>query len=146
MQVKSFAECSTGSILQYLRPSLSYHLSLRSLFCLFLSGRLRQVLLNIALWKLPLVLNGLKVFFLLFREEKQEQLSDLSDELGEQKSLATKLRNEVCYNQATSNRAIYSQETSQDKLSEASNRQSIIVIQVHDKLHEKLFISTFSYL
>ena len=31
-------------ILQYFRPSLSYHLSLRS-FCLFLSGRLRQVLL-----------------------------------------------------------------------------------------------------
>ena len=33
------------SILQYFRPSLSYHLSLRSLFCLFLRGRLRQVLL-----------------------------------------------------------------------------------------------------
>ena len=31
--------------LQYFWPSLSYHLSLRSLFCLFLSGRLRQVLL-----------------------------------------------------------------------------------------------------
>ena len=45
MQVKRIAECSKGSILQYFRPSLSYHLSLRSLFCLFLSGRLRQVLL-----------------------------------------------------------------------------------------------------
>ena len=33
------------SILQYIRPSLSYHLSLRPLFCLFLNGRLRQVLL-----------------------------------------------------------------------------------------------------
>ena len=33
------------SILQYFQPSLSYHLSLRPLFCLFLSGRLRQVLL-----------------------------------------------------------------------------------------------------
>ena len=33
------------SILQYFWPSLSYHLSLRVLFCLFLSGRLRQVLL-----------------------------------------------------------------------------------------------------
>ena len=31
------------SILQYFRTSLSYHLSLRPLFCLFLSGRLRQV-------------------------------------------------------------------------------------------------------
>ena len=29
MQVKSIAECSNGSILQYFRPSLSYHLSLR---------------------------------------------------------------------------------------------------------------------
>ena len=40
------AECSKGSILQYFRPSLSYHLSLR-FFCLFLSGHLhvRQVLL-----------------------------------------------------------------------------------------------------
>ena len=41
MQVKSIAE----SILQYFRPSLSYHLPLRALFFLFLSGRLRQVLL-----------------------------------------------------------------------------------------------------
>ena len=32
-----------GSILQYFRPSLSYHLSLRSLFCLFWSCHLRQV-------------------------------------------------------------------------------------------------------
>ena len=32
-------------ILQYFRPSLSYHLSLRYLFCLILSGRLRLVLL-----------------------------------------------------------------------------------------------------
>ena len=42
---QSIAECSKGSILQYFRPALSYHLSLRFLFCLFLSGRLRQVLL-----------------------------------------------------------------------------------------------------
>ena len=35
------------SILQYFRPSLSYYLSLRSLFCLFLSGRFTQVLLYI---------------------------------------------------------------------------------------------------
>ena len=33
------------SILQYFRTSLSYYLSLRSLFCLFWSGCLRQVLL-----------------------------------------------------------------------------------------------------
>ena len=32
MQVKSIAECSDGSILQYFRPSLSYYLSLRPLF------------------------------------------------------------------------------------------------------------------
>ena len=44
MQVKSFAEYN-GSILQYFRASLSNHLSLISWFCLFLSGRLRQVLL-----------------------------------------------------------------------------------------------------
>ena len=39
MQVKSIVECSKGCILQYFWPSLSCHLSLRSLFCLFLSGR-----------------------------------------------------------------------------------------------------------
>ena len=33
------------SILQYFRPSISYHLSLSPLFCLLLSGCLRQVLL-----------------------------------------------------------------------------------------------------
>ena len=45
MQVKSIAECSKGSILQYFRPSLNFHLSLRYLFCLFLSGCFTQVLL-----------------------------------------------------------------------------------------------------
>ena len=38
MQVKSIAECSKGSILQYFRPSLSFHLPFKTLFCLFLSG------------------------------------------------------------------------------------------------------------
>ena len=51
MQVKSIAECSEGSILQYFRPSLSYHLSKRSLFCLFLSGCFTQVLLYF-LWSM----------------------------------------------------------------------------------------------
>ena len=45
MQVKSIAESSNGSILQYFRPSLSQHFPLRHLFCLFLSGRLRYALL-----------------------------------------------------------------------------------------------------
>ena len=45
MQAKGIADCSKGSILQYFRPVLSYNLSLRTLSCLFLSGRLRQVLL-----------------------------------------------------------------------------------------------------
>ena len=35
------------SILQYFRPSSSYHLSLRPLFCLFLSGCLKQVFLYV---------------------------------------------------------------------------------------------------
>ena len=56
MQVKSIAECSKGSILQYFRPSLSYHLPLRLLFCLVLSGRLSQVaLLNLSSWCLVMV-------------------------------------------------------------------------------------------
>ena len=35
MQVKSIAECSKESILQYFRPSLSYHLSVRSFLSIF---------------------------------------------------------------------------------------------------------------
>ena len=36
------------SILQYFRPSLSYHFPLRSMFCLFLTGHLRQILYRAA--------------------------------------------------------------------------------------------------
>ena len=45
MQAKSIAECSEVSILHYFRPSLSYRLSLRSLFCLLLSDCFTQILL-----------------------------------------------------------------------------------------------------
>ena len=34
--------CRMLQVEQYFQPSLSYHLSLRSLFCLFLSGRLHR--------------------------------------------------------------------------------------------------------
>ena len=44
MQVNRILELKE-SILQCFRSTLSYHLSLRPLFCLFLSGRFRQVLL-----------------------------------------------------------------------------------------------------
>ena len=47
MQVESIAECSKEGILQYFRPSLSYHFPFRTLFCLFLSSRIRQVLLYV---------------------------------------------------------------------------------------------------
>ena len=53
MQVKSIEE----SILQYFRPSLSNHLSLISLFCLFLGGCFRQVLL---LYRCPENIKALK--------------------------------------------------------------------------------------
>ena len=58
MQVKNIAECSKGSILQHFRPSLSYYLSLRSLFCLFLSGGLRQVLQKLVQFRGPHSKNG----------------------------------------------------------------------------------------
>ena len=35
MQVKSIAECSKGSILQYFWPALSYYLTLRSVLSIF---------------------------------------------------------------------------------------------------------------
>ena len=53
MQVKSIVE---ESILQYFRPSLSYHLPLRPLFCIFLSGCLKQVLLSTYLFSLQILL------------------------------------------------------------------------------------------
>ena len=46
------------------------------------------------------------------------------------------------YNRAATNLAIYSNEMSKDKLSKALTKQSSIVIQVHGKLQENLFIST----
>ena len=46
MQVKSIAEVGEHSAI--LLTSLSYHLSLRSLFCLLLSGRFTQVLLYLS--------------------------------------------------------------------------------------------------
>ena len=42
---QKFCRMLQESILQYFPPSLSDNLSLRLLFCLFLSGRLRQVIL-----------------------------------------------------------------------------------------------------
>ena len=47
MQVKSIAECSKRAFFNTFNPSISYHLSLRPVFCLFLSGRFTQVLLYI---------------------------------------------------------------------------------------------------
>ena len=41
------------SMLQYIRPTLSYHLSLRSLFCLFLSGRFTILLASKVLQNAP---------------------------------------------------------------------------------------------
>ena len=61
MQVKSIAECAKGSILQYFRPSISYHLSLRSLFCLFVSGSFIQVLLHTD--RLKYIDSCLKMFY-----------------------------------------------------------------------------------
>ena len=86
MQVKSIAECSNGSILQYFRPSLSYHLSLRSLFCLFLSGRLRQVLLYLINFrtnlkksiKLPISSQTVEIFFQLFSAEESIKMQTKS--------------------------------------------------------------------
>ena len=52
-----YCRCSKGSILQNFRPSLSYHLSLRSLFCLFLSGRFTQVLLYLYFLAIAMVIS-----------------------------------------------------------------------------------------
>ena len=60
MQGKSIAECSYRSILQYFPSPLSYHFPLRPLFYLFLSGRLRQVLLFF-IWKLRSTVQSLFV-------------------------------------------------------------------------------------
>ena len=57
MQVIRITECSKGSMLQYFRSSLSNHLSLRSLFCLFLSCRLHGF-------------DCISIVFRVFRESK----------------------------------------------------------------------------
>ena len=68
MQVKSIAECCKGSILQYFPPSLSYHLSIKCLFCLFLSGRFTQVLLYMSVCVSELL--TVHAFFLPFCLQK----------------------------------------------------------------------------
>ena len=55
---KGFFITIQGSILQYFWPSLSYHFPLRPLFCLFLSGRLRQVLLYSNALRLLLIIEA----------------------------------------------------------------------------------------
>ena len=45
MKVKSIAECSSLSILQYFWPALSDNLSWKPIMVFFFSGGLRQVLL-----------------------------------------------------------------------------------------------------
>ena len=45
MKVKSIAECSTWSILQFFWPALSNNWSWKPIFCLFESGRFTQILL-----------------------------------------------------------------------------------------------------
>ena len=47
MKVKSIAECSKGSILQYFWPALSDNRSWKLIFGLFESGRITQVLLYV---------------------------------------------------------------------------------------------------
>ena len=49
------------SILQFFQPSLSYHLSSRPLFCLFMSGHFRQILL----YQSPLILTELFQHYLI---------------------------------------------------------------------------------
>ena len=88
MQVKSIAEGCKWSILQYLRPSLSYHLSLISLFCHFLSGRFTQVLLYISRGlrlEFPNkdILQSLKIFFILVNiADPDEMLHSVAFDLG----------------------------------------------------------------
>ena len=59
MQVKGIAECSKGSILQYFRPSLSYHLSLRFLFSLFFEWPLKT---GFSLWSFAYSKHSLLIF------------------------------------------------------------------------------------
>ena len=58
-----------GSILQYFQSSLSYQLLLRSLFCLFLSGFITQVLLNMAI---ALQFTTVFVIYIFLSSEKSD--------------------------------------------------------------------------
>ena len=79
MQVKSIAECSKGIILQYFRPSLSYHLSKRSLFSLFLSHRLRQVLLYLLITSIKGLVCGICLVLLPLGGRAVHSLLQLSE-------------------------------------------------------------------
>ena len=107
MQVRSIAECSIGSIPQYFWPSLSYNLSLRPLFCLFLSGLFTQILLYFLGAQKNLLLRGknynlpkldtcnclFQFVILVIDSTDRERLSITKEELY--KMLATEVRNQV---------------------------------------------------
>ena len=65
-----------GSILKYFQPSLSYHLSFRPLFCLFLSGRFTQVLLYNSI---ILCMISINVYLITSCELTHIQLADSFD-------------------------------------------------------------------
>ena len=67
MQVNSIAEC----ILQYFRPSLSYHLSLS-----ILSGRFTQDLLNIVNWLDSTNVEKLNTDYVLLQTKKVTVIYD----------------------------------------------------------------------
>ena len=70
MQVKSIAECSKRSILQYFRSSLSYHLSLRSLFCCILVAVLHRfycIFYKSYLFKSFSLLNAYDIVFIKYK-------------------------------------------------------------------------------
>ena len=67
MQVKNIAECSCGALWNtFTCTTTTYHLSLIPLFCLFLSGRLRQV----SLYSWPFVSFVVRQLLLSLRKRK----------------------------------------------------------------------------
>ena len=77
MQVGSIAECSKRAFCKYFQHSLIYQLSLKPLFCLVLSGCLRQVLLYLSPKKcILLVIDGRLIETLPKSNTSNELLKD----------------------------------------------------------------------
>ena len=91
MQVKSIANCSPWNILQYFRPSLNYHLSLRSFLFIFEWPFYTGVTVNYYSYQWDTKLADIEEVSYEFATEELTKNATLADLLTHKTGLSTSL-------------------------------------------------------